>query len=153
MNRMWAMLLCSVLPLVGCVGPRLTQSAERHKVYVLGSVNCQVEVDYRPGLTLMQALSHAGFPHNDSIKFHVHWVDKSGTLIRRRTFSYSAIVKGKANDQEVHAGDIIYLYRNPFYVILDLIERVLQPVRSVFTPATAAAGAALGTTTTTTTTP
>ncbi len=84
----------------------------------------------------MEALSKADFPHNDSIKFHVRWIDKSGTVIRKRSFSYSAILKGAANDQEIHPGDILYLYRNPFYVVLDFVERVLQPARSLFAPVT-----------------
>jgi protein involved in polysaccharide export with SLBB domain len=133
------------LSLYGCAStPRLAQKAEKDKVYVLGSVNKQVEVEYLPGMTLMEALSKAEFPHNDSIKFHVRWIDKSGPLIRRRTFSYSAILKGKANDEEVHAGDIIYLYRNPFYVVLDFFERMLQPARSLFAPVTSVGSGVTG---------
>ena len=128
-----------LLVLAGCSAPRLVQKFEQNKVYVLGSVNKQVEIAYEPGMTLMQALSRADFPHDDSIKCHVRWVDKSGPLIRRRSFSYSAILKGKANDEEVHPGDIVYLYRHPLYVLLDFVERVLQPIGAVFKPATTAA--------------
>jgi protein involved in polysaccharide export with SLBB domain len=141
------------LSLYGCAGPRLVQDTEKNKVYVLGSVNKQVEMDYLPGMTLMEALNKADFPHNDSIKFHIRWVDKSGPVIRKRSFSYSAILKGAANNEEVHGGDIIYLYRNPIYVVLDFVERMLQPARSLFAPAASVGSGVTGAGATPTPTP
>lgn len=142
--------LMLALLLTGCAGPRLVGPYEKHKVYVLGSVNKQVAIEWLPEMTLMEVLSKADFPHPDSLKFHIRWVDKSGPLIRKRSFSYSAIIKGKANNELVHPGDIIYLYRHPLYIILDFVERVLQPVSSVFAPAATAGGVTTGTATTTT---
>lgn len=140
-NRILAVLLLTAV-LAGCGGLATTRQYERNnKLYVIGAANKQVMVDWVPGMTVMQLLSHAEFPHPDAMTSWVTWVDKSGPVIEKRRFSYSAIVKGSANDFLVHPGDIIYLRRNPIYAILDGIERFFQPIASIFRPAAAAATA------------
>jgi len=133
--------LASVIPLLllcSCATP-LTQEVEKNHVYVLGSVGKEVALDYAEGMTILDALGKAGFPSKDALRMHVRWVDKSGPLIQRRSFSYNAVIKGRATNQAVHPGDIIYLYRHPVYVVLDFVERLLQPVRSVLSAVAPAA--------------
>ncbi len=123
------LVLCSLA--AGCAYGPIILDAERNNVYVVGSVNEQVALQYEEGMTILDALSKAQFPHKDALKMRVRWVDKSGKIIHRKRFSYTKVVEGKTNNYPLSPGDIIVVYRNPIYVVLDFIERCLQPVRSL----------------------
>lgn len=135
--------LMMTLLLGACARP-FALPAERNKVYILGSVKKQVMVEYRKDMTLLEALSYAQFPDYDAMQSYVRWVDKSGPLIVKRHFSYSALVTGGASNAAVHPGDIIFVYQNPFFQLLNFVERLLRPVRVLLTPVTAASTGAAG---------
>ena len=134
--RLWTPLpLAALLCLSACAAP-LTLPVEQNRVYVLGSVPKQVVLDYEEGMTILDALGKAEFPDADALRMRVRWVDKSGPLLRKRNFSYNAVAKGGASNAALHPGDIIYVYRHPIYVVLDFIERLLQPARSLISSTT-----------------
>jgi len=127
--------------LAGCASKAPVVDGDSQYVYVVGSVNKQVRLKYVEKMTLLEALSEAGFVHSDALQCYVRWVDKSGPIIKKRRFSYSALVSGGQSNSMIHRGDIIRVYRHPLYAFMDFLERMLQPVRSLLPQATNIASA------------
>jgi polysaccharide biosynthesis/export protein len=106
-------------------------SALAQQVYVLGAVRSPRAMPYTDGMTIVSALAGAsgtttvdwfipGYGNNtygpqpDAYLSHVGIVRGSLSEPRMMVVDYAAIIKGKARDVALEAGDIIYVPNTPF---------------------------------------
>ena len=106
-------------------------SALAQQVYVLGAVRSPRAMPYTDGMTLVSALAGAsgattvdwfipGYgnltygPQPDAYLSHVGIVRGSLSEPRMMVVDYGAIIKGKARDVALEAGDIVYVPNTPF---------------------------------------
>lgn len=99
--------------------------ASARNVYVLGAVPVPNVLPYTPETTLVSALSSVGGTVPFAYRSHVAIVRGSLTEPRIAIVDYGAIIKGKARDVRLEAGDIVYVPFSPYRRLAAFTEQII----------------------------
>lgn len=125
-------LLNVVLLTAGCAQEKEMVYTPTGKVYVLGEVARPGPIPYKPGMTLLDAVGQAGMYTKRAQIHNVRIVQKSSLPPRTVDVDLKDIMMNGAPNPILHENDIVYFRITFGGLIIEVVDDILSPLRSIF---------------------
>ena len=100
-------------------------SSLSQQVYVLGAVVAPHAITYADDMTIVSAIAGVGGTNINAYASHVGIIRGSLTSPQLITVDYNAIIKGKAPNVLLEAGDIVYVPLTPYHILTDYADFIV----------------------------